>query len=267
MQIDYKASDEIRAAIAELGRTEDVQFSPDNRRLAIAGMNEKKILVLDIWIERGGRQDVGRDDRLHHRHLAQPHPSARPVLDRRCDDRGGEPRRRGADPQGAARQSHAAAARAGPSCACSAPTAPICWRRRARCRCAISAPASTRRCSATIGRTTSPVTCSTSAPAFGRSRAKSCCPTVWTFPTAWCTARPGAGSRSAITTTGASSSMTMRRGSTGRPGPSARCAAWTIRTGYASRRTSGICWWPMPGRPSCISTAPPTATGAGRTSR
>ena len=34
-----------------MGRTEDVQFSPDNRRLAIAGFNHSKILILDIKIK------------------------------------------------------------------------------------------------------------------------------------------------------------------------------------------------------------------------
>ena len=37
--------------MANLGRTEDVQFSPNNRRLATAGFKENKVLVLDIKIK------------------------------------------------------------------------------------------------------------------------------------------------------------------------------------------------------------------------
>jgi DNA-binding beta-propeller fold protein YncE len=37
--------------MANLGRTEDVQFSPNNRRLAIAGFKENKVLILDIKIK------------------------------------------------------------------------------------------------------------------------------------------------------------------------------------------------------------------------
>ena len=35
--IAIDASPELRSAIAGMGRTEDVKFSPDNRRLAVAG--------------------------------------------------------------------------------------------------------------------------------------------------------------------------------------------------------------------------------------
>jgi hypothetical protein len=36
-RISFLPSDGAKTAIAKLGRTEDVQFSPDDRRLAIAG--------------------------------------------------------------------------------------------------------------------------------------------------------------------------------------------------------------------------------------
>lgn len=51
MRIEPISSDEVRSAIGRLGRTEDVHFSPDNRRLAIAGMLQNRILVLDVEID------------------------------------------------------------------------------------------------------------------------------------------------------------------------------------------------------------------------
>lgn len=49
-QIDYVAPQHVRDAIASLGRTEDVKFSPSNRRLAVAGFMENKITVFDLSI-------------------------------------------------------------------------------------------------------------------------------------------------------------------------------------------------------------------------
>lgn len=50
-RMSFLPSDGVKNAMANLGRTEDVQFSPDNRRLAIAGFRENKILILDIKIK------------------------------------------------------------------------------------------------------------------------------------------------------------------------------------------------------------------------
>ena len=50
MQINYTAPQHVCDVIAALGRTEDVKFSPSNRRLAIAGFIENKIGVFDICI-------------------------------------------------------------------------------------------------------------------------------------------------------------------------------------------------------------------------
>ncbi|WP_066263489.1 LpqB family beta-propeller domain-containing protein [Hydrogenophaga flava] len=44
----------VAAALAELGRTEDVHLSPDNRRLAIAGHLSNRVLVLGISVDWGG---------------------------------------------------------------------------------------------------------------------------------------------------------------------------------------------------------------------
>ena len=64
-RISFFPCDGARIAIASLGRTEDVQFSPDDRRLAIADFNENKILILDIEIKTAkGKIDVLCDDWL-----------------------------------------------------------------------------------------------------------------------------------------------------------------------------------------------------------
>jgi Lactonase, 7-bladed beta-propeller len=49
-QIDYVAPKHVRDAVASLGRTEDVKFSPSNRRLAVAGFLKDKITVFDVSI-------------------------------------------------------------------------------------------------------------------------------------------------------------------------------------------------------------------------
>lgn len=49
-QIDYVATDEVRAALASIGRTEDVKFSPDNKRLAVAGFARNILLIIDCQL-------------------------------------------------------------------------------------------------------------------------------------------------------------------------------------------------------------------------
>ena len=48
MEIAYSASSDVRASIDRIGRTEDVQFSPDGSCLAVAGFTENRILVLRV---------------------------------------------------------------------------------------------------------------------------------------------------------------------------------------------------------------------------
>ena len=50
MRIEYKASDQVRDIIASLGRTEDVRFSPNNRRLAITAFRENAVGLFDVDI-------------------------------------------------------------------------------------------------------------------------------------------------------------------------------------------------------------------------
>ena len=50
-RIAFVPSDGVKTALENLGRTEDVQFSPDDSQLAIAGFNNNKILLLDIKVK------------------------------------------------------------------------------------------------------------------------------------------------------------------------------------------------------------------------
>lgn len=50
MEIQYTAPAGVRAVIETLGRTEDVRFSPGNRRLAVAAFNRNTIAVFDVDI-------------------------------------------------------------------------------------------------------------------------------------------------------------------------------------------------------------------------
>lgn len=57
-EIEYAAPSSVRDAVASLGRTEDLSFSPSNRRLAVAAFIRNRIAVFDIDIasSRGGTQ-------------------------------------------------------------------------------------------------------------------------------------------------------------------------------------------------------------------
>ncbi len=62
-QIEIVASDQVMEAVTGLYRTEDVKFSPDNRRLALAGYTENTCLILDFRLRaNGGRKTVCLDD-------------------------------------------------------------------------------------------------------------------------------------------------------------------------------------------------------------
>jgi DNA-binding beta-propeller fold protein YncE len=64
-EVEYSASEAAQKMIASLGRTEDVQFSPSNRRLAIAGFGANRIAVFDIAIDKvAGKKSVVLGDCL-----------------------------------------------------------------------------------------------------------------------------------------------------------------------------------------------------------
>jgi WD40 repeat protein len=52
-EIDFVTSPAVRDALASLGRTEDIRFSPDNRLAALAGYGQNTCLVLTVRIEPG----------------------------------------------------------------------------------------------------------------------------------------------------------------------------------------------------------------------
>jgi len=49
-KIQYTAPQSVTDAVSSLGRTEDVRFSPSNRRLAVAAFKRNRIVVFDIDI-------------------------------------------------------------------------------------------------------------------------------------------------------------------------------------------------------------------------
>jgi len=53
-EVDYDAPQQVRDAVASLGRTEDAKFSPSNRRLAVAGFGDSKIVVFGVSITVSG---------------------------------------------------------------------------------------------------------------------------------------------------------------------------------------------------------------------
>jgi len=75
-QIDYVASEHLRDVVASLGRTEDVRFSPNNRRLAVAGFFRNKITVFDVSIatSRGSKSiALTGATEISSTHLNNPH--------------------------------------------------------------------------------------------------------------------------------------------------------------------------------------------------
>ena len=51
IQLKFTPTKAVAAALERLGRTEDVHFSPDGKRLAVAGYNNSRLLILDIKFE------------------------------------------------------------------------------------------------------------------------------------------------------------------------------------------------------------------------
>lgn len=73
--IPYTASKHVRDVIAALGRTEDVRFSPSNRRLAVASFSENRIAIFDISIASNDGQKISITDvtEISSPYLSQPH--------------------------------------------------------------------------------------------------------------------------------------------------------------------------------------------------
>ena len=76
MLIKFAAGKEVRAAIARIGRTEDVQFSPTGERLAVVGFNKNRLLILGIdtnWESEPPTIELSSPLELRSDTLAQPH--------------------------------------------------------------------------------------------------------------------------------------------------------------------------------------------------
>jgi len=75
-RLDIVVAKEAEQAMARLGRTEDVRFSPDGRRIAIAGFAKGTCLLLDIEIDRSAGRPILRITdyvELHSAALNEPH--------------------------------------------------------------------------------------------------------------------------------------------------------------------------------------------------
>ena len=76
MRVPYTTSKQVDDALVGLGRTEDLRFSPNKRRLAIAGFGTNKIVVIDIRreVSREGEQiSLPSAVEIVSADLAQPH--------------------------------------------------------------------------------------------------------------------------------------------------------------------------------------------------
>src|SRR4051812_20419045 len=54
MRIAFNAGRAVSSAIARIGRTEDIRWSPSGRRLALAGYRTARVLILDVDVDGGG---------------------------------------------------------------------------------------------------------------------------------------------------------------------------------------------------------------------
>ena len=74
--INCTATKHVRDVIAALGRTEDIKFSPNNRRLAVTSFLRNKIVVFDVCITRSlSSKTISIIDvsEFASAHLRQPH--------------------------------------------------------------------------------------------------------------------------------------------------------------------------------------------------
>lgn len=76
MQLGFSAPQAVLDVIAAMGRTEDIRFSPDRRRLAVAAMPRQRIVLFDIEVQAtpaGKRIHLSAAVELHSSELREPH--------------------------------------------------------------------------------------------------------------------------------------------------------------------------------------------------
>ena len=56
--LKWTASEKATSVLAELGRTEDVMFSPSGQRLAVAGFHVNRIAIFDIEINSSANDNI-----------------------------------------------------------------------------------------------------------------------------------------------------------------------------------------------------------------
>ena len=75
-RIEYSAPQDVRDVISSLGRTEDVRFSPNYRRLAVAEFFKNKVAIFDISITTSGNSKhitLTSAHEISSSHLKLPH--------------------------------------------------------------------------------------------------------------------------------------------------------------------------------------------------
>lgn len=75
-ELEFRVEGPAEEAFQRLGRTEDIRFSPDNRKLAIAGYLKNSCFVFDVAIERNGARPairIGDYVEIQSTALKEPH--------------------------------------------------------------------------------------------------------------------------------------------------------------------------------------------------
>ena len=70
MRVAYSAPKHVDDVVAMLGRTEDIRFSPDNKRLAVADFSRNAIAIFDVEINGSPVEEV--NSKWHPRNLLKP---------------------------------------------------------------------------------------------------------------------------------------------------------------------------------------------------
>ena len=76
MQVNYRAPAQVQRIIEKLGRTEDIKFSPDNKRLAVSEFSNNQIAIFDVSFNRSnGELEIILPDAIEisSHQLSHPH--------------------------------------------------------------------------------------------------------------------------------------------------------------------------------------------------
>src|SRR6185312_8172656 len=83
MQLKYSVPQCVFDTIVSLGRTEDIKFSPGNRRLAIAGFHKNKIAVFELSLVSSSQKEITVTDTTEFSSTALNSPHGLDFIDER----------------------------------------------------------------------------------------------------------------------------------------------------------------------------------------